>query len=82
MRDTDDQVPCEGSAGPERQGFWRRIRIPVAAAAALISVVGIMVAVFGLTQFNQRETVTGVIIIAVSTAIYITILARDRPPRK
>lgn len=66
-------------AGPERRHrVWSKLRIFVAAMGTLGAAAGIAIAVFGLIQFNNREVMTGVIVIIVCTAVYVTILVRDR----
>lgn len=66
-------------AGPERRHrVWSKLRILVAAIGTLGSATGIAIAVFGLVQFNNTKVITGVVVIIVSTVIYISILARDR----
>ncbi|CAG9230587.1 conserved hypothetical protein [Paraburkholderia tropica] len=66
-------------AGPERRHrVWSKLRIFVAAIGTLGSATGIAIAVLGLVQFNNQKVMVGVAVIIVSTAVYVTILARDR----
>lgn len=66
-------------AGPERRHrVWSKVRIFVAAMGTLGSAAGIAIAVIGLLNFDHRKVITGVAIIIVCTAIYVSILVRDR----
>ncbi|WP_321969034.1 hypothetical protein [Paraburkholderia tropica] len=66
-------------AGPERRHHvWSKLRIFVAAIGTLGSATGIAIAVLGLVQFNNQKVMIGVGVIIVSTAVYVSILARDR----
>ncbi|MBN3813254.1 DUF2964 family protein [Paraburkholderia sp. Ac-20347] len=66
-------------AGPERRHrVWSKLRILVAAIGTLGSATGIAIAVLGLVQFNNQKVMIGVGVIIVSTAVYVSILARDR----
>ncbi|POR54663.1 hypothetical protein B0G62_102271 [Paraburkholderia eburnea] len=66
-------------AGPERRHrVWTRLRILVAAIGTLGSATGIAIAVIGLVEFNHAKVVTGALVIIVSTAVYVSILVRDR----
>ena len=66
-------------AGPERRHrVWSKMRIFVAAMGTLGSAAGIAVAVVGLINFDHQKVITGVAVIIVCTAIYVTILVRDR----
>ncbi|CAM2150290.1 MAG: DUF2964 family protein [Paraburkholderia tropica] len=66
-------------AGPERRHrVWSKLRIFVAAIGTLGSATGIAIAVLGLVQFNNQKVMIGVGVIIVSTAVYVSILARDR----
>jgi cysteine synthase len=66
-------------AGPERRHrVWSKLRILVAAIGTLGSATGIAIAVFGLVQFDNRMVITGVVVIIVSTTVYVSILVRDR----
>lgn len=67
------------SAGPEqRHRVWSKLRILVAAIGTLGAATGIAIAVFGLVQFDNHKVIAGVVLIVVSTVIYVSILARDR----
>ncbi|WP_322011294.1 DUF2964 family protein [Paraburkholderia sp. J12] len=66
-------------AGPERRHrVWSKLRILVAAIGTLGSAAGIAIAVFGLVQFDNKMVITGVLVIIVSTTVYVSILVRDR----
>jgi hypothetical protein len=66
-------------AGPERRHrIWSKLRILVAAIGTLGSAAGIAIAVVGLIEFNHAKVIAGVAVIIVCTAIYVSILARDR----
>jgi hypothetical protein len=66
-------------AGPERRHrVWSKLRIFVAAMGTLGSAAGIAIAVIGLLNFNNRMVMAGVAVIFVCTAIYVSILVRDR----
>ncbi|SDE05064.1 hypothetical protein [Paraburkholderia lycopersici] len=66
-------------AGPERRHrVWSKVRIFVAAMGTLGSAAGIAIAVIGLINFDHQKVIAGVVIIVVCTAIYISILVRDR----
>jgi type IV secretory pathway TrbD component len=68
----------QGSAAERRHRAWSQLRILVAAIGTLASATGIAIAVFGLVQFNNTKVIVGVAMIVVSTAVYVTILVRDR----
>lgn len=72
-----DQIK-EGAGAERRHRLWSKIRIFVAAMGTLGAAAGIAIAVFGLVQFNHREVIAGVAVIIVSTAVYVSILVRDR----
>lgn len=66
-------------AGPERRHrVWSKLRIFVAALGTLGSATGIAIAVTGLVEFNHTKVITGVAVILVCTAVYVSILVRDR----
>ncbi|MDR3099800.1 MAG: DUF2964 family protein [Paraburkholderia sp.] len=66
-------------AGPERRHrVWSKLRILVAALGTLGSATGIAIAVTGLVEFNHTKVVAGVAVILVCTAVYVSILVRDR----
>lgn len=66
-------------AGPERRRrVWSKMRIFVAAMGTLGSAAGIAIAVLGLIQFDHQKVIAGVAVIIVCTAIYVSILVRDR----
>ncbi len=66
-------------AGPERRRrIWNKVRIFVAAMGTLAAAAGIALAVIGLINFDHQQVIAGVAIIIVSTAIYVSILVRDR----
>jgi cysteine synthase len=66
-------------AGPERRHrIWSKLRILVAAIGTLGSATGIAIAVLGLVQFNHAKVIAGAVVIIVSTAVYVSILARDK----
>jgi negative regulator of sigma E activity len=62
----------------QRHRAWSKLRIFVAAMGTLCSAAGIAIAVFGLVQFNDAKVIAGVVMIVVSTVVYVTILVRDR----
>lgn len=68
----------QGTGAERRHRAWSKLRILVAALGTLCSAAGIAVAVFGLVQFNNTKVIAGVAMIVVSTAVYVTILVRDR----
>lgn len=66
-------------AGPERRHrVWSKVRIFVAALGTLGSATGIAIAVTGLVEFNHTKVIAGVAVILVCTAVYVSILVRDR----
>jgi cysteine synthase len=66
-------------AGPERRHrVWSKLRILVAAIGTLGSATGIAIAVVGLVEFNNQKVIAGVAVIIVCTAVYVSILVRDR----
>ena len=66
-------------AGPERRHrVWSKLRIFVAALGTLGSATGIAIAVTGLVEFNHTKVVAGAAVILVCTAVYVSILVRDR----
>ncbi|HKT99281.1 MAG TPA: hypothetical protein VJS30_22570 [Paraburkholderia sp.] len=66
-------------AGPERRHrVWSKLRIFVAALGTLGSATGIAIAVTGLVEFNHVKVIAGVAVILVCTAVYVSILVRDR----
>lgn len=68
----------EATGAERRHHLWSKIRIFVAAMGTLGAAVGIAIAVFGLVQFDNRKVIAGVAVIVVSTAVYVSILVRDR----
>jgi uncharacterized membrane protein len=70
--------PRQDSGAERRHRAWSKLRILVAAIGTLASATGIAIAVFGLVQFNNAKVIAGVAMIVVSTAVYVTILVRDR----
>ncbi|MCG5074162.1 hypothetical protein [Paraburkholderia tagetis] len=66
-------------AGPERRHrIWSKLRMWVAALGTLGSAAGIAIAVTGLVEFNHTKVIAGVAVILVCTAVYVSILVRDR----
>ncbi|WP_395063758.1 hypothetical protein [Paraburkholderia silvatlantica] len=66
-------------AGPERRHrVWSKVRIFVAAMGTLGSAAGIAIAVVGLINFDHQKVIAGVAVIVVCTAVYVSILVRDR----
>lgn len=68
----------EGAGPARRHRVWSRLRILVAAIGTLGSAAGIAIAVLGLIEFDNKKLYAGVAIIIVCTAIYVSILVRDR----
>lgn len=68
----------EGAGPARRHRVWSRLRIFVAAIGTLGSAAGIAIAVLGLIEFDNKKLYAGVAIIIVCTAIYVSILVRDR----
>ncbi|WP_322031129.1 DUF2964 family protein [Paraburkholderia sp. J76] len=68
----------EGAGPARRHRVWSKVRIFVAAMGTLGSAAGIAIAVVGLINFDHQKVITGVAIIIICTAIYVSILVRDR----
>ncbi len=60
----------------ERMRVRNRIRVTLAAIAALAAVAGICIAIVGLFEFDHARVVTGLSVLVVSTVTYIAMLTR------
>ncbi len=60
----------------ERMRIRNKIRVAIAAVAALAAVAGICMAIVGLFEFDHARVVAGLCVLAVSTVTYIVMLTR------